>query len=229
MTWHFVWDVYIHTELAMELCTAPLRIRALAVGTPLCYRFLGALHFLLFSSLRARNHVPAIVIDPQRLFAAPSRDGSVETHLFLIASLRPILLALFTASARFTLPIWRRFILDGFGSFIIHSGTVDPDWSKTFAILGGKSAFARWHGSRCVTRATTLDDTRNTYVLRNGASSSVKYVTAFPSLPARPVRPTRSMHVRIAPQTCVDQGTSGVYAAHRSDGRSSAHSVGSHS
>jgi hypothetical protein len=30
---------------------------------------------------------------------------------------------------------------------------------------------------------------QNTHGLRNGASSFVKYVTAFPSLPARPVRP----------------------------------------
>lgn len=141
VTWHSICNVRIHTELAMEVYTAALCVRALDGGTTLCYRLLDVWRHLLFSSLRTRNHVPAIVIDAQRLFAAPSRDGSVKTHLFLIASLRPILFALFTASARFTLPIWRRFILDGFGNFIIHSGTVDPDWSRTFAILGGKSAF----------------------------------------------------------------------------------------
>lgn len=59
------------------------------------------------------------------------------THRFLIASLRPIRLALLTASARLILPISRRFIFDGLGSFKIHSGTADPDCSSTFAILLG--------------------------------------------------------------------------------------------
>lgn len=44
-------------------------------------------------------------------------------------------LALLTASARFALPISRLFIFEGFGSFKIHSGTVDPDCKRTLAIL----------------------------------------------------------------------------------------------
>lgn len=39
----------------------------------------------------------------------------------------------------------------------------------------------------------------NTYVFKNGASSSVKYVTALPSLPARPVRP---VYGRVGPSGC---------------------------
>lgn len=127
----------------------------------------------------------------------------VETHFFLIASLRPTLLALFTASARFTLPIWRRFIFEGFGSFKIHSGTDEPDCSKTFAILSSSLVSAWRHGSVYVTRRRR-DDTRNTYVFRNGASSFVKYVIAFPSLPARPVRPSARVSVSNTLRTSVE-------------------------
>ena len=52
-----------------------------------------------------------------------------------MASLRPTFRAQFTDSPRATLPICLRFILDGLGNFRIHSGTVDPDCNKTFAIL----------------------------------------------------------------------------------------------
>lgn len=52
-----------------------------------------------------------------------------------MASLLPILRASLTVSARFTLPISRLFILDGFGSLSIHSGTDEPDCRMTFAIL----------------------------------------------------------------------------------------------
>lgn len=85
-------------------------------------------------------------------------------------------LALLTASGRLTRPICLRFIFDGFGSFTTHSGTGDPDCSSTFAILGDGQGLG---GRFC----------SNTHDFRNGASSFVKYVTAFPSLPARPVRP----------------------------------------
>lgn len=47
----------------------------------------------------------------------------------------PIERALFTTSGRLTLPISRLFILDGLGSFNIHSGTGEPDCSSTFAML----------------------------------------------------------------------------------------------
>lgn len=56
-------------------------------------------------------------------------------HRFLIESLLPILRAGFTNSARFTFPISIRFSLDGLGSFSIQSGTGDPDWERTFAML----------------------------------------------------------------------------------------------
>jgi hypothetical protein len=56
-------------------------------------------------------------------------------HRFLIASFLPILRAGLTASARFTFPICLRFNFDGLGSFSIHSGTGEPDWRRTFAML----------------------------------------------------------------------------------------------
>lgn len=63
--------------------------------------------------------------------------GTFETtHRFFKARLRPIDLALLTVSGRLTRPICLRFIFDGFGSLITHSGTGDPDCSSTFAILG---------------------------------------------------------------------------------------------
>ena len=58
-----------------------------------------------------------------------------STHRFLMASALPTRCALLTASARLTLPIWRRFIFDGLGSLSTHSGTVEPDCKITFAIL----------------------------------------------------------------------------------------------
>lgn len=74
----------------------------------------------------------------QCLHSAHQRSG---THRFLIASALPTRRALLTASARLTLPIWRRFILDGLGSFTIQSGTVEPDCRMTFAMLQrGQSA-----------------------------------------------------------------------------------------
>ena len=57
------------------------------------------------------------------------------TDRFLIASFRPILLALLTVPMRLTLPISLRFIFEGFGSLSIHSGTDEPDCRMTFAIL----------------------------------------------------------------------------------------------
>lgn len=56
-------------------------------------------------------------------------------HRFLIASLLPILRAGFTNSARLTFPISIRFNFDGLGSFNIQSGTGEPDWERTFAML----------------------------------------------------------------------------------------------
>ena len=88
-------------------------------------------------------------------------------------------LALLTASGLLTRPICLRFIFDGLGSFVTHSGTGDPDCSSTFAILG---VIREW-----IANTSRLD----THGFRNGASSFVKYVTAFPSLPARPVRPNK--------------------------------------
>jgi len=99
------------------------------------------------------------------------------THRFFKARLRPIVLALLTTSGRLTRPICLRFIFDGLGSFTTHSGTGDPDCSSTFAMLRG------------VIRECVTTKSQYTHDLRNGASSFVKYVTAFPSLPARPVRP----------------------------------------
>jgi hypothetical protein len=87
-------------------------------------------------------------------------------------------LALLTASGRLTRPICFRFIFDGFGSFATHSGTGDPDCSSTFAMLTGSSEGG---GKK--------NFNEHAHGFRNGASSFVKYVTAFPSLPARPVRP----------------------------------------
>ena len=87
-------------------------------------------------------------------------------------------LALLTASGRLTRPIFLRFIFDGLGSFVTHSGTGDPDCNSTFATL--------WEWSE---RGRPELFQLGTHDFRNGASSLVKYVTAFPSLPARPVRP----------------------------------------
>lgn len=57
------------------------------------------------------------------------------TDLFLIAVLLPIRLAAFTVAVRRIFPICLRFILDGFGNFRIQSGTGEPDWRRTFAML----------------------------------------------------------------------------------------------
>jgi len=62
-------------------------------------------------------------------------NETMSPHRFLIASFLPILRAGLTASARFTFPISLRFSFDGLGSFNIHSGTGEPDWSRTFATL----------------------------------------------------------------------------------------------
>lgn len=59
----------------------------------------------------------------------------MSPHRFLIASFLPILRAGLTTSARFTFPISLRFSFDGLGSFSIHSGTGEPDWRRTFAML----------------------------------------------------------------------------------------------
>ena len=59
----------------------------------------------------------------------------MRPHRFLIASFLPILRAGLTASARLTFPICLRFNFDGLGSFNIHSGTGEPDWRRTFAML----------------------------------------------------------------------------------------------
>ena len=61
--------------------------------------------------------------------------GHFFSHLFLIASPLPILWALLTVSARLTLPIARRFILEGLGNLVIQSGTVEPDCKMTLATL----------------------------------------------------------------------------------------------
>ena len=59
----------------------------------------------------------------------------MSPHRFLIASLLPTLRAGLTNSARFTFPISIRFNFDGLGSFSIQSGTGEPDWERTFAML----------------------------------------------------------------------------------------------
>ena len=59
----------------------------------------------------------------------------MSSYRFLIASFLPILRAGLTISARFTFPIPLRFSFDGLGSFSIHSGTGEPDWERTFAML----------------------------------------------------------------------------------------------
>jgi len=62
-------------------------------------------------------------------------NETMSSHRFLIASFIPILCAALTASARFMFPISLHFSFDGIGSFNIHSGTGEPDWSRTFAML----------------------------------------------------------------------------------------------
>jgi hypothetical protein len=111
------------------------------------------------------------------------------THLFLIASLLPIFRAALTVSERLTLPICLRFILDGLGSLSIHSGTEEPDCERTLAMLVQETC-------KLVCACTSIRK-KNAYDLRKGASSSVKYVTAFPSLPARPVRPITRILISI--------------------------------
>lgn len=73
-----------------------------------------------------------------------------------------------TSSPRLTLPIIRRFILDGLGSFVIHSGTGEPDCNSTFAMLRPRQL--RSANRQC----------NATHDLRYGASASVKYVMAVP-------------------------------------------------
>ena len=101
-----------------------------------CGLLLLSLVLLFLAPLRSSDHFPGQwckFIDRRKMLASEPQ----VTHRFLIASLRPIRLALLTASARLILPISRRFIFDGLGSFKIHSGTADPDCSSTFAILLG--------------------------------------------------------------------------------------------
>jgi len=86
-------------------------------------------------------------------------------------------LASLTASGRLTRPICLRFIFDGLGNFTNHSGTGDPIAAARSRYLGNYQ------------RVGALSFQRDHLRLQNGASSFVKYVTAFPSLPARPVRP----------------------------------------
>lgn len=91
--------------------------------------------FLHFPALRTCYHIPVHRrLGPvAQLISAP---GTFRvTHRFFKAWLRPIDLALFTVSGLLARPICFRFILDGFGSFITHSGTGDPDCSSTFPIL----------------------------------------------------------------------------------------------
>src|ERR1700761_9290283 len=85
--------------------------------------------------------------------------------LFLIASARPIRRAGLTPSARFTLPICRRLSLDGFGSLSIHSGTGEPDWRRTLAILRVRQPVRLWCNE---------GEERWSHAFRYGASSSVK-------------------------------------------------------
>ena len=129
--------------------------------------------------IRTRRRDPSIMALRSRQLQELAETGSA--HRLFIASARPILRARLTASPRLAFPISRRFSLDGFGRLVIHSGTADPDCSSTFAILSKPprvSAPARQNKRLAVTHG-----------FRNGASSSVKYVTALPSRPARPVRP----------------------------------------
>jgi hypothetical protein len=84
---------------------------------------------LLHSSSTAGNHVTEAPINPI------ITNEIMSPHRFLIASFLPILRAGLTASARFTFPISLRFSFDGLGSFNTHSGTGEPDWSRTFATL----------------------------------------------------------------------------------------------
>ena len=76
----------------------------------------------------------------------------MSSYRFLIASFLPILRAGLTISARFTFPIPLRFSFDGLGSFSIHSGTGEPDWERTFAMLLHR-IFLEWH---CKERDTFL-------------------------------------------------------------------------
>ena len=119
------------------------------------------------SSLRSvfsfRRRLPAIM-SLAHTSGQRTRNKQMSPHRFLMASLLPILRAGFTASARFTFPICLRFNFDGLGSFSIHSGTGEPDWRRTLAILVQRDFQYRvtW------IRETSTND------FRYGASSSVK-------------------------------------------------------
>jgi hypothetical protein len=79
-------------------------------------------------------------------------------HRFLIASLLPILRAGLTNSARFTFPISIRFNFDGLGSFSIQSGTGEPDWERTFAMLLRRVLLEKHHEKEYL--LTTSDTAR---------------------------------------------------------------------
>ncbi len=79
-------------------------------------------------------------------------------HRFLIASLLPILRAGLINSARFTFPISIRFNFDGLGSFSIQSGTGEPDWERTFAMLIRRVLLEKHHGEEY--RLTVSDTAR---------------------------------------------------------------------
>ena len=98
-----------------------------------------------------------------QLSASCLRNKQMSSYRFLIASFLPILRAGLTISARFTFPIPLRFSFDGLGSFSIHSGTGEPDWERTFAMLL-RRIFLEWRGER----------ETSTYDFKYGASSSVK-------------------------------------------------------
>jgi hypothetical protein len=135
--------------------------------------------------IRTRRRDPSIMALHSRQCRSWQRETG-SAHRLFIASARPILRAGFTASPRLAFPISRRLSLDGFGRLVIHSGTADPDCSSTFAILSKPPESAHQH----VRTGASV-----THGFRNGASSSVKYVTALPSRPARPVRPGHSTRV----------------------------------
>jgi hypothetical protein len=98
---------------------------------------------LLLSSLATSNHVTGANISFHT-----HGSNKVASHLFLIASLLPILRAGLTNSVRFTFPISIRFNFDGLGSFSIQSGTGEPDWERTFAMLLRRILLEKHHGEK---------------------------------------------------------------------------------
>jgi hypothetical protein len=95
---------------------------------------------LLLSSLATGNHVTG------KLSAFLLTDRTKLLHRFLIASPLPIFRAGLTNSARFTFPISIRFNFDGLGSFSIQSGTGEPDWERTFAMLLRRALLEKHRG-----------------------------------------------------------------------------------